>query len=149
MTCPSVLDFGFFAVFLFDDHIGINLRNGGFPFGLDHFQIGSDNLPLVIENLICFVFVYKRNVCKSCKNLVGNHCFAAGYYQIVHIIDEKRIQKLSEVCKRLRVIFLEVNDLRICIDNGFCIFRFCRNVRGVAFCEQLTGKRWENFEFIT
>ena len=57
MAYPAVLYFFFLIVFLFDDHIRVDLLCGSKIFRLDNFKIGGNYIPLVIQQLIRLILV--------------------------------------------------------------------------------------------
>ena len=69
------------------------MRDGLFAFGLNDFQIGGDDLPLVGKMLIGGIRVNQRHVAQAPKNVFADLAFGLGNMQAFHAVDQHGLQR--------------------------------------------------------
>ena len=100
MAYPAVLYFFVLIVFLFDDHIRVDLLCGSKTLCLDNFKIGGNYIPLVIQQLIRLILVDQGKRCNTAKDILRNSILSLGDIQIHHFFDQFAVQIGIKICER-------------------------------------------------
>ncbi len=70
MAFPAVLHLFILTVFLLDYHVRVNLFHSAEALCLNDLKVNGCFRPLVVKQLICFVFVNQRDGIQTGKNII-------------------------------------------------------------------------------
>ena len=77
MPLPAVLHLDVLPALLLQHHKRINAAGRIESLGLQHFQIGGDALPCIIEYLIGLVFIHQGEVAHALENITRDRLLLA------------------------------------------------------------------------
>ena len=118
MPHPAVLDFDIFSVLFLQHHFWIGFLNSVKAFGLDNFQVGRNLCPFVIKQLICVIFIDKRNPSQAREYLIRNSRLLVRYYDFRNLpyqsfveLCVKSLKSRSVFCHKALHVGVRLNGL--------------------------------------
>ncbi|WP_243411015.1 hypothetical protein [Pectobacterium polaris] len=148
MAFPAILYFNVFAVFLFDDKVRIDLASRFKTFGLNDFEVDSNVLPLVCQQLIGLVFINQRQRREARENVLTNNGFLLWYAERQHVLNQLAFQVIGEISKSGDKAGFKLLYLRMAADRLCQVINLWSNIGRPVVRKEFGTKAGENLPIV-